>query len=147
MWSLWTLSPNKQTVSNQSPGKQCKQGGGVWLDCLAAEVFSRLVFLYTVFMTLFPTTVEKESCELHKLVRTAEPPTTLTSTVLVVAVFPVFAGRNFFKCCFSASEPIMTIRGGETRKAPRLSYISASEPIMTIRGGETRKAPRLSCSS
>ena len=34
--------------------------------CLAAELFSTVGFANTVFVTLFPTTVEGASCEVHK---------------------------------------------------------------------------------
>ena len=47
-------------------------------------------------VTLFRTAVERESCEVHKLLRTVEVPATLTSTVLVVVVVVVVVGLFCF---------------------------------------------------
>ena len=48
----------------------------------------------TVFVTVFCTAFERASCKVHELLRIGEVPTTLTSVILVVAVFPVLTGRS-----------------------------------------------------
>ena len=59
-------------------------GSHTELDCPLLQV-STAGSLDTVFVTLFRAAVERACCGVHKLLRTGEVPTTLTSIVLVVA--------------------------------------------------------------
>ena len=55
------------------------------------QLFSAVASVDTVFVTLFPTTVETVDCKkVHKLLRAYEFPTTLITTVAVVVVGRVF---------------------------------------------------------
>ena len=55
------------------------------MDCLAAGLFSTTVgSLDTVLLTLLRTTAERASCGVHKLLRTGEVLTILTSFLLVM---------------------------------------------------------------
>ena len=68
-----------------------QNGGGAWLSQWAGQCFVAMqVSTWAgppdfVFVTLFRTAVERASYGVHKLLRTGEVPTTLTSIVLVLA--------------------------------------------------------------
>ena len=67
--------------------------------------YSQQLVLWTVFLTLFPSTVERASCRAHELLYTGEFPTTLISNVLVLVLFPVFATRIAWGELFLGTDP------------------------------------------
>ena len=83
---LWE---SKSCVNREVAGPSCSELGNLLL-----LLFSALGSVDTVSETLFHTAVERASCEAHKSLCIGEFPTTKTSIVPVVVVFPVFAGQS-----------------------------------------------------
>ena len=69
-------------------------GSHSWTGYLAAELFSTVGFLNTVFVTLFRASVERASCGVHRLLGTAWSPTPQRLLWLHWSVFAVCAGRS-----------------------------------------------------
>ena len=77
----------------------CEQGAGAGPSCSELGSFLLLLFsalgsVDTVSETLLHTAVERTSREAHKSLCIGEFPTTKTSIVPVVVVFPVIAGQS-----------------------------------------------------
>ena len=90
-------------------------------------------------MTLFPTTVERTSCQEHKLLCSGELPTALTCIVLVVAVLLAFAGRSAWKEHYISSPPtpppiyskriLLTLSQHRRRRVAALSTVLDKSPL------------------
>ena len=76
-------------MNREVAGPSCSELGNLLL-----LLFSALGSVDTVSETLLHTAVERASCEAHKSLCIGEFPTTKTSIVPVVVVFPVFAGQS-----------------------------------------------------
>ena len=85
---LSSLCPNAEAQ------KLCSQRGSELDALLLTSCFQQLD---AVYVASFPTTVDSTaSCRVHILLCTEKLPTTLISTVLVAAVFPIFCGSERF---------------------------------------------------